>query len=263
MKRWKKTCGTDVRHPSIPSFHRYETRQVAKAKRVTKVMEWIGPLNQLWPRFPSLNLVTEGDLSWREASGCRDVVSFSLFFIRTRCLWSSWDLQIHWLSTTIGRIRWLIWMQFDVLVCNVMCVWRGSSEYVMVCSSWSWGVRLLPYSDFHCSVAALQGKNEPVPEGSVSLDLSLKRLAEVMSAVHQLSAETHIACIIKGKAQFWEVLERWWFMRKHVERVSKDQMIEILATLKLPWKKGSLQFGFAIFDPEVTDSNFCVDVCQN
>ena len=52
-------------------------------------------------------------------------------------------------------------------------------------------------------------------------------------------------------------------MRKHVERVSKDQMIEILATLKLPWKKGSLQFGFPIFDPEVTDSNFCVDVCQN
>jgi len=45
-----------------------------------------------------------------------------------------------------------------------------------------------------------EGKNEPVPEGSVSLDLSLKRLAEVMSAVHQLSAETHIACIIKGKA---------------------------------------------------------------
>lgn len=71
-----KSCGTDVRHPSIPSFHRYEgPRQVAKPKRVMKVMEWISPLNQLWPRFPSLNLVTEGNLSWREASGCRRVMS--------------------------------------------------------------------------------------------------------------------------------------------------------------------------------------------
>mmetsp|Transcript_34032 Transcript_34032/g.73610 ORF Transcript_34032/g.73610 Transcript_34032/m.73610 type:complete len:306 (-) Transcript_34032:11-928(-) len=45
-----------------------------------------------------------------------------------------------------------------------------------------------------------EGKNEPAPERSVALQLSLKRLAEVMSAVNQLSADTHIACIIEGKA---------------------------------------------------------------
>ena len=54
----------------------------------------------------------------------------------------------------------------------------------------------------------------------------------------------------RGRRSFGtNVLERWWFMRKNVEQVSKDQMIEILATLKLPLKKGSLslQFGFVIF----------------
>eukprot|EP00438_Fugacium_kawagutii_P031575 Skav225862 [mRNA] locus=scaffold810:139541:143544:+ [translate_table: standard] len=44
------------------------------------------------------------------------------------------------------------------------------------------------------------GKHDPAPDRTVSLQLSLKRLAEVMSAVHQLGADTHIACIIEGKA---------------------------------------------------------------
>ncbi|CAK9003413.1 Checkpoint protein hus1 [Durusdinium trenchii] len=39
----------------------------------------------------------------------------------------------------------------------------------------------------------MEGKNDPAPQGPVALQLSLKRLAEVMNAVHSLQADTHIA----------------------------------------------------------------------
>ena len=52
----------------------------------------------------------------------------------------------------------------------------------------------------------------------------------------------------RGRRSFGtNVLERWWFMRKNVEQVSKDQMIEILATLKLPLKKVAWAFSLVLW----------------
>jgi len=46
----------------------------------------------------------------------------------------------------------------------------------------------------------MDGKSQTSPDGPVGLQLSLKRLTEVMAAVQGLNAEAHIACIIKHKA---------------------------------------------------------------
>ena len=53
---------------------------------------------------------------------------------------------------------------------------------------------------FPALTLVMEGKNEPSPEGPVTLLLSLKRLTEVMAAVHGLNADNHIACMIEGKA---------------------------------------------------------------
>eukprot|EP00931_Biecheleriopsis_adriatica_P003585 TRINITY_DN105385_c0_g1_i1.p1 TRINITY_DN105385_c0_g1~~TRINITY_DN105385_c0_g1_i1.p1 ORF type:complete len:310 (+),score=72.52 TRINITY_DN105385_c0_g1_i1:137-1066(+) len=51
-----------------------------------------------------------------------------------------------------------------------------------------------------------EGKEKESPDGPVALYLSLKRLAEVLAAVQLLSADSHIACVLEGKALVLYVL---------------------------------------------------------
>ena len=46
----------------------------------------------------------------------------------------------------------------------------------------------------------MDGKSNPSPDGPIGLQLSLKRLAEVMAAVQGLGADAHIVCIIEQQA---------------------------------------------------------------
>eukprot|EP00933_Yihiella_yeosuensis_P037330 TRINITY_DN31228_c0_g1_i1.p1 TRINITY_DN31228_c0_g1~~TRINITY_DN31228_c0_g1_i1.p1 ORF type:complete len:314 (-),score=53.34 TRINITY_DN31228_c0_g1_i1:10-951(-) len=46
----------------------------------------------------------------------------------------------------------------------------------------------------------MEGKNTESPEGPVTLQLSLKRLGEVLAAVERLGADAHIACVLEGRA---------------------------------------------------------------
>lgn len=46
----------------------------------------------------------------------------------------------------------------------------------------------------------MEGKKTPPPDGPVRLYLSLRRFAEVLAAIQQVSAEAHIACVLQDRA---------------------------------------------------------------
>lgn len=55
-------------------------------------------------------------------------------------------------------------------------------------------------STFPALQLVMEGKMEPSPEGPVKLNLSLRRLGEVLAAFQTVSAEAHIACVLEDKA---------------------------------------------------------------
>jgi len=64
----------------------------------------------------------------------------------------------------------------------------AQSEFVSVASS------------FPSLALVMEGKTSAAPEGPVRLILSIRRLGEVLAAFQQVSAETHIACILENRA---------------------------------------------------------------
>eukprot|EP00928_Gymnodinium_smaydae_P009086 TRINITY_DN13357_c0_g1_i1.p1 TRINITY_DN13357_c0_g1~~TRINITY_DN13357_c0_g1_i1.p1 ORF type:complete len:330 (-),score=75.46 TRINITY_DN13357_c0_g1_i1:87-1076(-) len=55
-------------------------------------------------------------------------------------------------------------------------------------------------STFPSLPLVMEGKKAPPPQGPVRLQLSLRRLSEVLAAFQTVSAEAHIACVLEGRA---------------------------------------------------------------